>query len=226
MPFFEYGDKEIEYLKRKDIVLGQAIERIGHIERPVIPDLFEALINSIVGQQISTKALETVWKRMCKKLGKITPDNLAKKSENEIQECGVTMRKAQYIREAAIKIRDGELDINALVTLPDEEVCKILSGLKGIGAWTAEMLMIFSMQRPNIVSWNDLAIHRGMRMLYRHRKIDRKKFDRYRRRYAPYGSVASLYLWEVARGALGENCTDPGSKNKKNKAEKINENFR
>ncbi len=75
-----------------------------------------------------------------------------------------------------------------------------LSALNGVGVWTAEMLMIFSMGRPNIVSWSDLAIRRGMMLLYHHRKLDKAKFERYRKRYSPYGTVASLYLWEISLG--------------------------
>jgi len=86
----------------------------------------------------------------------------------------------------------------------DEEVCRELSALDGIGVWTAEMLMTFSMQRPDIISFGDLAIHRGLRMLYHHRKITRDLFDKYKRRYSPYATVASLYLWAIAGGAIPE----------------------
>lgn len=77
-----------------------------------------------------------------------------------------------------------------------------LSSLKGVGLWTAEMIMLFSMQRKNILSYGDLAIVRGMRMLYRHREITPEIFNKYKRRYSPYGSIAGLYLWEVAGGAI------------------------
>lgn len=96
----------------------------------------------------------------------------------------------------------GELDLAALTEKSDEEVCKTLSSLKGIGIWTAEMLMIFSMQRPNIMSYGDLALHRGLRMLYHHRSIDEKKFKMYHKRFTPYATIASLYLWEIAGGAI------------------------
>ena len=95
--------------------------------------------------------------------------------------------------------------------MDDDEVCRQLSALPGIGKWTAEMLMLHSMQRSNILSYDDLAIVRGMRMLYRHRKIDRKLFERYRRRYSPYCSVASIYLWAISAGAI-DGLTDPGAK--------------
>ncbi len=86
--------------------------------------------------------------------------------------------------------------------MSDDEVCARLSSLKGLGVWSAEMLMLFSMQRPDILSFGDLAIQRGLRMIYHHRKIERKLFEKYRRRFSPYNSVASLYIWAVAGGAI------------------------
>ena len=86
--------------------------------------------------------------------------------------------------------------------MTDEEVCNRLSSLDGIGVWTAEMLMLHSLQRPDILSFGDLAVQRGLRMLYHHRKITRELFEKYRRRYSPYGSVACIYLWAVSAGAV------------------------
>ena len=94
--------------------------------------------------------------------------------------------------------------MQALHTMNAAEVCKWLSSLNGIGVWSAEMLMLFFMQRPDILSYGDLAIQRGLRMIYHHRIIDRKLFEKYRRRYSPYGSVASLYIWAVAGGAVAD----------------------
>lgn len=197
---FIYGEEEIEYLRKVDTALGAIIDEVGLIERPVTPDLFTALVNSIVGQQISSKAMDTVWRRFEERFPQITPDTLDRASIDEIQKCGMSMRKAGYIKGIASKVVSKELDIEELYTLSDDEVIKKLTELHGVGIWTAEMIMIFCMQRPNIMSWGDLAIQRGLRMLYRHRKIDKKLFQKYKRRYTPYASVASLYLWEISSG--------------------------
>lgn len=202
--YFRYGIKEIEHLKRADKKLAPVIDRIGMIKRPVIADLFTALVHSIVSQQISSKARNTVWGRIETKLEKITPAAIDNLSLEEIQKFGISFRKASYIKSAAEKITAGELDLNLLYSMPDEQICSKLTELNGIGVWTAEMLMIFSMQRPDILSYGDLAIQRGMRMVYRHREIDKNRFNIYRKRYSPYASVASLYLWEVAGGAIEE----------------------
>ena len=207
MKIFIYGEKEIEYLKKVDSKLGEIIDEIGPIERIVISDLFTALIHSIVGQQISSKAMTTVWKRFEDRFPQITPAALDKASFDEIQQCGMSMRKASYIKGVAAAVLSGELNIDELYLLSEEEVIKKLTALNGIGIWTAEMIMIFCMQRPNIMSWGDLAIQRGLRMLYRHQKLDKSLFQKYKLRYSPYASVASLYLWAIAGGATDlEDC--------------------
>lgn len=201
--FFVYGEKEICFLKAKDKRLGEVIEKVGRIEREVIPDLFSALVHSIVGQQISTKAHSTIWQRMTNELGyPLTPTHIAGLDKETLQTFGITFKKAEYIKAAAKKVVDGDLDIERLRFLSDNEVCKELTKLDGIGVWTAEMLLIFSMQRPNILSFGDLAILRGMRMVYHHRQIPKKLFEKYKKRLSPYASVASLYFWAVVAGAV------------------------
>jgi DNA-3-methyladenine glycosylase II len=189
---------ELDYLRKKDKKLGEAIDRIGFIEREVIPDLFTALVNSIVAQQISMKAVDTIWRRMEERFGEITAENMAKQAVEDIQQCGMTMKKAVWIKSIADSVSSGDLDLNELAQLPDEEVCRRLCLLNGIGLWTAEMLMTFSLQRKDVVSWGDLAIRRGMMRLYHHKKLDKAKFERYKRRYSPYGTIASLYLWRIS----------------------------
>ena len=199
---FDYGDEEVNYLKKKDKVLAAAIDTIGPIKRAVNPDLFSALVNSIVGQQISTKAHATIWERMQSGLGEVTPETILACPDTQLQGFGISFKKAAYIKGAAERVVDGRLDIDALHQKSDEEICKELIQIDGIGRWTAEMLMLFSMQRPNILRFGDLAILRGMRMLYHHRIITKPLFEKYRRRYSPYGSVAGLYFWAIAGGAI------------------------
>ncbi len=212
--YFKYGEKEISYLKSKDKLLGEAIDKIGYIERPVQSDLFSSLVNSIIGQQISTTAHLTVWSRVCDLLGEVTADTICEIDSEKLQKCGLTFRKVNYIKDLAKKVQNGEFNIEALWEKSDEDVIAELTSLKGIGVWTAEMLMIFCMQRQNILSFGDLAIHRGMRMLYHHRNIDRQLFLKYRRRYSPYCTVASLYIWKVAGGAI-EGMKDYAPKKKR-----------
>lgn len=200
--YFEYGDKEISYLKAKDKKLAEVIDKIGHIERTVDTDLFSAVVHHIIGQQISTKAQQTIWQRMKAVYGEVTPETIGNADADGLQSLGMTFRKAEYIKDFSTKILRGEFDLAAVEKMPDEEAVAALSDLKGIGVWTAEMILLFCLQRPDILSYGDLAILRGMRMVYHHRKIDRKLFEKYRRRLSPYCSVASLYFWAVAGGAV------------------------
>lgn len=213
--YFPYGATEVAYLTAKDPVLGAAIKHIGPIRRPVNTDLFTALVNAVIAQQISAKAHHTIWLRLQALLNNdITPAALLACAPTQIQQLGLTMKKAVYVRELAARVVAGELDLHALPQLSDEEVSRRLCALPGIGPWTAEMLLIFALLRPNVISCGDLAILRGLRMLYRHRRITPALFAKYRRRYAPYASTASLYLWAVAADAL-PGLSDPGGKSHK-----------
>ncbi len=212
--YFEYEQEHIEYLKKKDKKLASAIEQIGEVKREVRPDVFAALIHSIVGQQISLAAQHTVWKRVCDKLGHVNAQNILALSDDELQSLGLSFRKVSYMKNVAQKVHDKEFDIEALNSMSNEEVIKALSSLNGIGVWTAEMILLFAMQRPDILSFGDYAIQKGLRMLYRHKKIDKEKFAKIHKRYSPYASLASLYLWEIAGGAC-QNLSDPAVKTSK-----------
>ena len=187
----------MEYLKSKDKKLGHVIDKMGFLEREVNPDVFAALIESIVGQQISAKAAATVRGRLAA-LGSLDAARLAAMSVDDVKACGMSMRKAGYIKNAAHAVMSGDIDLAALENATDADVIQTLTKLDGIGVWTAEMLLIFSLGRPNVISYGDLAIRRGMMTLYGHKELDKARFARYAKRYAPYASVASLYLWELA----------------------------
>lgn len=202
--YFEYGEKEIEYIRSKDAKMGEYIDRMGHLYRPVYDNLFAAVALSIIGQQISTKAQETIWARINDDLTEVTPQTIAAAGIEKIQSYGISFRKAGYIYNFAEKILNGEFDLEAIWDKSDDEVIKELSSLNGIGEWTAEMIMLFCMQRLDIFSFKDLAIQRGLRMVYHHRKVTKELFEKYRRRFSPHCSVVSLYLWEISSGAILE----------------------
>lgn len=202
--YFKYGEKEIEYLKSRDARLAECIDSIGKIYREVDTDLFSSVVHSIIGQQISTKAQATIWQRMQSAFGKVDSHAIANASIEDLQLFGMTFRKSEYIKDFACKVESGEFDLESVEKMTDEQAIKELAALKGIGVWTAEMILLFCLERPDIFSYGDLAILRGLRMVYHHRKIDKKLFEKYRRKFSPYASVASLYLWAVAGGAIPE----------------------
>src|SRR5690554_1192834 len=141
---FEYSNEQLNDLKTKDERLKAVIEKIGRIKRESYPDLFSALIKTISGQQISTKAAATVWQRMKDNLGDVTPENYSKYTIEEIQKCSLSFRKAEYIKKAAESFVNG-IDINSLLLLPNEEFIKEMIKLPGVGRWTAEMLLLFTL---------------------------------------------------------------------------------
>lgn len=195
---FDYGRKEMDHLIRVDPVLGAAILKLGHLKRQVMPDLFPALIYNIVSQLVSLKGAETVWGKMIDRFGAITPENLALFTEDEIQGCGMTMKKAFCIKEVTAQVLTKNLDLKGFKYLSDDEIVTQLTKIKGIGRWTAEMILILSMERPDVVSFGDLAIRKGMEKLYGFEKLTKGQFDEYKSLYSPYGSVASIYLWELS----------------------------
>ncbi|WFD10975.1 DNA-3-methyladenine glycosylase family protein [Tepidibacter hydrothermalis] len=196
--YFKYGKKEIEYLKEKDKVLGENIDKIGFIKREIIKNPFEALISSIVSQQVSKKAAETVWFRFCNLIHEITPENIINIDDESIKKCGMSNRKVEYIKEIADAALSKRVDFNNLKLLTDEEIIKQLITIRGVGTWTAQMILIFSLNRLNVISYDDLGIRKGIINLYELEGISRKEFNEYKKKYSPYASVASLYLWELA----------------------------
>ena len=186
--FFAYGEAELACLRARDKRLCEVIDKIGHVDRVVDTDLFSA----------------TIWQRMQDALGTVNAETILAAGVPKLQALGMTFRKAEYITDFAERVHSGAFDPEGIRQKSDEDAIRELSALKGIGVWTAEMILLFCMQRPNIFSYDDLAIQRGLRMVYHHRKIDRKLFEKYRRRFSPYCSVASLYLWAVAGGAIPE----------------------
>lgn len=202
MACFAYGETELAYLRSRDARLAEAIDAIGPVEREVDDDLFSSVVHHIVGQQISTKAQATIWARMRERLGAVDAVHVLDTGRDGLQALGISFRKADYLLDFAERVQDGSFDLDAVAALPDEQAISALVSLKGVGRWTAEMILLFCLQRPDVLSYDDLAIQRGMRMLYHHRRITPQLFAKYRRRYSPYGSVASLYLWAIAGGAI------------------------
>jgi 3-methyladenine DNA glycosylase/8-oxoguanine DNA glycosylase len=195
--YFEYGEHEIAHLSKKDKKLGEAIKRIGILKRSINPDFFSALVESIVGQQISAKAADTVCGRL-EQLSGMDSEKLHSLPIEEIKACGMSMRKAEYIKNIAEAAVNKTIDFTTLEEKSNEEIMNSLTAIKGVGVWTVEMLLIFSLMRPDVISYGDLAIRRGMMRLYGLKDLPKEKFLKYAKRYVPYSSVASLYLWYIS----------------------------
>lgn len=198
MEVFIYGEKEKNHLRYADKTMERLIGSLGHIERAVEPDIFKALVSSIISQQISTKAAETVKERLSQKAGEISAESISQLSFEELRTCGLSGRKTEYILGAARASINGEVDFDALYSMDDQEVIETLVTLKGVGVWTAEMMLIFSLQRPNVFSYLDLGIRRGIMRAYGLKEISKTDFELLRAKLTPYCTVASLYFWKLA----------------------------
>ncbi|MGL4393284.1 MAG: DNA-3-methyladenine glycosylase family protein [Fusobacteriaceae bacterium] len=200
MQFFQYDDVALEYLKKRDKKLKKIIEEVGEIKRAIIPDIFEALIDSIIGQQISMKAAITVRKRFDEVIGgRPTPEKILSANPDEIQKCGMSIRKAEYLIGVARAAKEKVIDFKKISKRSDEEIIEQLSSLHGVGVWTAEMLLIFSLNRMDVLSYGDFAIRKGIMKIYEKESITKKEFEEYRKKYSPYSSVASLYIWHASQ---------------------------
>ena len=199
--FFRYGRREIEYLKSKDEKMAQLIDSAGMIERRTNPDLYRALVDSIIGQQISTAAHNTIRKRVQDKFGVLTAQKVAAIPDEELKSIGISWRKVGYIKDFTDKILSGDFDIGRLYDMGDEEVIRQLVSLKGVGRWTAEMLLTFSMERPDVLSYGDLAIRRGVMKLYNLQELTEEQFHRLTDKFSPYRTTAALYFWYYANPA-------------------------
>lgn len=143
MGYFRYGEKEIKYLQSKDKKLAEVIERIGHIDWECIDDLFEAVVNSMIGQQISTKAHQSIWKKIKEEQGTWDASKVLALGREKLQFYGTTWKKVDYIMAFAEKVDSGEFELGSVNRMMGGEAIVALTSLKGIGAWTAEMILLF-----------------------------------------------------------------------------------
>lgn len=203
--FFAYGKKELNYLKKRDKALGRFIAERGFIERKVEPNTFAALIQHIISQQINGKTAEKIYLRVCSLCNDVmTEQAIRSLALEQLQTCGMSAKKAQNIQAAAAFFAEKSITGLYFAEKSDEEVIKELTQLPGVGVWTAEMLLLFSLQRKNILSYGDYGIKKGLCLLHGIEKIDKRTFAAFKEQYSPYASIASLYLWEIANTKLLE----------------------
>jgi DNA-3-methyladenine glycosylase II len=165
-------------------------------ERP--GDAYGALVRSIVGQQLSTRAAATIYGRMLELFGghTPTPKQLLKAKPEQIRAAGLSNAKVAYLRDLAVHVEEGTLELERLPELPDEEVAAQLTAIKGVGEWTADMFLMFHLGRPDILPVGDQGIRRAVMVEYRLRKLpDPKRMQKIARPWRPYRTLACLYLW-------------------------------
>lgn len=190
--------KEAEKFLLNDKYIGPLVKKWGHctIKLRVHKDYFESLCGDIVGQQLSGRVADVIFERFKKVLGgKVTPEVVLKVDGQKLRDCGMSWGKVSFVKDLASKTKSGELKTKKLRDLPDAEVIKELVAVRGIGRWTAEMFLMFSLARPDVFPVDDLGIKKGFEKVVG-RKFDKVKSAKFAEKYwAPYRTVASWYLW-------------------------------
>lgn len=195
---FPFIDK-VEHLRESDSRMAQLIERFGYIERNTHRPLFEALVESIVSQQVVSASAERTMRKIVGAVGgNIAPATIASLGREGLRKCGVAARKAEWIVSAAERFESGGFGQEVLQKLSNEEVVDRLTSLGGVGRWTAEMLLMFSLGREDVLPTGDLGIRKALTVLYGERRLTTKRWAHYRRLFGPYCTIASFYLWAYA----------------------------
>ena len=187
-----------EYLKKRDPVIARIIAGTSLKELELESDYYGALVESIVFQQLAGKAAEAILRRF-KGLykGKLpTPRQFLRAEESFIRNAGISPQKYSYIKDLCLKLEDGLVELDSLKDKPDDEVIAELTKVRGIGRWTAEMFLMFSLGRPDVFAMDDLGLRNAVIKAYKLRKPPSKdKLASISVKWKPYRSIASLYLW-------------------------------
>jgi DNA-3-methyladenine glycosylase II len=190
-------------LMRADKVLRGVMQQQGPIHpeidrRASRSDPWEALARAIVGQQLSTRAADSIWNKLLAIFGGSmpTPDELLRRRRTTLLKAGLSNAKVEYLRDLAARIKDGRLDLGRLKDLSDEDICAELVEVKGIGRWSAEMFLIFHLGRHDVVSAGDLGIRRAIQIAYGMDELPGpEEIDRISEPWRPHRTLAGLYLW-------------------------------
>lgn len=188
----------LEHLCLKDPILGAFIQNTGLLSREMTSDPYKATLECIIAQQVSGKAAISITERFYARFPDADPKAILQAPLEALRACGLSGSKAAYLRNIAQVKADGSVDFEHLKDLSTPEIMEKLLPIKGVGRWTVEMVLIFSLGKPDVMSYDDLAIRRGIERLYHKRKVTKEFFAKLYRRYAPYQTIASLYLWDAS----------------------------
>lgn len=192
--------KAITHLKKQDPILAKVIQKVPPLEKRIIGgNYFLDLVESIISQQLSMKAADTIWGRFKKafKTDKITPVAVLQIDKEELRACGISYQKISYIKDLAKHVEESGLVFEQFEIMTDEEIITELVKVRGIGRWTAEMFLMFSMGRQDVFSYGDLGIRKAIQRLYNFKKEPtQKQAEKIASRWRPYRTLACRYLWK------------------------------
>ena len=196
----DYWDDACKHLVRRDRVMKKLIPKFGEARLQSRGDAFTTLARSIVGQQISVKAAQSVWGRLVALLGtpsnRIPPSVVEAKNAKALREAGLSQRKAEYLLDLAQHFTAGAVHVPQWHEMDDEAIVDELVAIRGIGRWTAEMFLIFHLMRPNVLPLDDLGLIKGISLSYfSGEPVSRAEAREVGDAWAPYRSVATWYIW-------------------------------
>jgi DNA-3-methyladenine glycosylase II len=189
--------KATNYLKKADPVLAAIIAQVGPCRMEFGPPEFHSLAEAIVYQQLNGKAAVTIFKRFAALAGEpVEPEGILKLTDAQLRSVGLSKQKSSYLKDMAERAARGELDFSRLPAMTDDEVIKHLTQVKGVGVWTAQMFLMFTLKRPNVLPTGDYGIQMAMRKHYKKRKMPKPEvMTKIAKSWEPYRSVACWYLW-------------------------------
>ena len=188
----------LDHLRQADPVMARLIDRVGPFLLKLDRDHFKMLVRSILSQQISTKAAQSIRGRLEELLGtpEFTPEALSALSLDQLRSCGLSGQKSRYMHDLAEKVASGDVRIDQLKKMSDEDVITELTQVLGIGVWTAQMCLIFSLGRMDVFPYDDFGVRAGIRRCYRLADLPTKAESlELAEPWRPYASMASWYLW-------------------------------
>lgn len=194
---YDLDNEKVKYLINTDEKLGKLIRYINKNELIIEEDGFKCIVKYIIGQQISDKAREIIWQRVCAIWKNITPEKILEIEDNELRRVGLSERKINYIKILASAVISKDINFCDFKELTNEEIIKKLTALKGIGQWTAEMYLIFSLGRENVLSKGDGTIRRTIQWMYDLEKLPSSEILlKYFSSWTQYATIVSSYLWK------------------------------
>jgi DNA-3-methyladenine glycosylase II len=192
----EYWSEAKRHLARRDAVMRRLVKSYPDPALESRGTPFQALARSIVGQQISVKAAQSIWKRFAERAGRVTPASVAAIPPEDLRACGFSGQKASYILDLASRFASGEIRPRRWARMDDEAIIEDLIPVKGIGRWTVEMFLIFHLKRPDVFSVGDLGLLRAMERQYNDGEpLTKDEMREISKPWQPYRTAASWYLW-------------------------------
>lgn len=193
-------EKAILHFKSSDPILYSVSRNFEPLELAPWPDPFFRLARAIVGQQLSVKAARTIFERFENlfEQKKIKPKRLLKIHDDNLRACGISYQKISYLKDLARKVLDKKVHLNKLSDMPNEVVIEELIRIRGIGVWTAEMFLMFSLGRPDVFSFGDLGLQNAIKKLYKlNGKPTIKQMEKLSKKWIPYRTYAAMVLWRT-----------------------------